>query len=258
MAVFHVERRGADSSGGRRGHEIEKRSVSSTPRTLAIGDIHGWLMALDALLAAVRPVQSDLVITLGDYVDRGPDVRGVIERVIELDRACRLVPLRGNHELMMLEARREDFDFWFDFGGRETLASYGSDGSSGWIERVPATHWEFIEQRCVDYHETAANIFVHAGLDPDRSLAEQEPVTLFWQKLIPSLVRPHVSGKAVVCGHTAQHTGVPLNLGHLVCIDTWVYGDGWLTCLDVDTGRIWQANQAGELREGWLDGPRLP
>ncbi len=224
----------------------------TSPRTLVIGDIHGCLTAMETLLAAVKPGRDDLVVTLGDYVDRGPDVRGVIDRVMELDRACRLVPLRGNHELMMLEARQEDFDFWFDFGGRETLASYGSDGSSGWIDKVPREHWEFIEQRCVDYHETASHIFVHAGLDPDVPLADQEQHTLFWQKLIPSLVIPHVSGKRVICGHTAQHTGLPLNLGHLVCLDTWVYGDGWLTCLEVESGRFWQANQAGDLRETWL------
>jgi serine/threonine protein phosphatase 1 len=225
----------------------------SAPRTLALGDIHGCLTALDTLLAAVQPRRDDLVVTMGDYVDRGPDVRGVIERVMELDRACRLVPLRGNHELMMLESRQQDFDFWFDFGGRETLASYGSDGSSGWIERVPPQHWEFIERRCVDYHETPSHIFVHAGLDAHVPLADQEPEALFWQKLLPWTVQPHVSGKTVICGHTAQHTGLPLNLGHLICIDTWVYGDGWLTCLDVDRGHFWQANQAGDLREGRLE-----
>ncbi len=225
----------------------------SAPRTLAIGDIHGCLTALDTLLTVVQPQRDDLLVTLGDYVDRGGDVRGVIDRVMELDRACRLVPLRGNHELMMLEARKQDFEFWLDFGGRETLASYGSDGSSGWIERVPREHWEFIEQRCVESHETAGHIFVHAGLDANVPLADQESEALFWQKLIPSLVRPHVSGKTVICGHTAQHTGLPLNLGHLICIDTWVYGDGWLTCLEAESGRFWQANQAGELRESHLD-----
>jgi serine/threonine protein phosphatase 1 len=229
--------------------------VSSSSRTLAIGDIHGCLTALDTLLASVRPGHDDLIVTLGDYVDRGPDVRGVIDRLMELDRTCRLVPLRGNHELMMLHARQEDFDFWFDFGGRETLASYGSDGSSGWISKVPREHWEFIEERCVDYYETDRHIYVHAGLDPEVLLPDQEPQVLFWQKLIPSFVRPHVSGKTVICGHTAQHTGLPLNLGQLVCLDTWVYGAGWLTCLEVESGRLWQANQAGELREGWLEEP---
>jgi serine/threonine protein phosphatase 1 len=57
----------------------------------------------------------------------------------------------------------------------------------------------------------------------------------------------------MICGHTSQKSGRPLNLGHAVCIDTWVYGRGWLTCLDVQTGKLWQANQAGETRTAWLD-----
>jgi serine/threonine protein phosphatase 1 len=56
----------------------------------------------------------------------------------------------------------------------------------------------------------------------------------------------------MICGHTAQKTGKPLNLGHSICIDTWVYGAGWLTCLDVDTGEYWQARQSGEHRRGHL------
>ncbi len=65
-------------------------------RVLAIGDIHGCSVALDGLLAAVQPETSDIVITLGDYVDRGPDSCGVIDRLINLQKQCRLVPLRGN------------------------------------------------------------------------------------------------------------------------------------------------------------------
>jgi serine/threonine protein phosphatase 1 len=75
-------------------------------RTLAIGDIHGCLAALDDLLAAVAPQPDDLLVFLGDYVDRGPDSRGVLDRLIELCRTHRVVPLRGNHEMMMRYARR--------------------------------------------------------------------------------------------------------------------------------------------------------
>jgi hypothetical protein len=59
---------------------------------------------------------------------------------------------------------------------------------------------------------------------------------------------PHQSGKIMVCGHTSQQSGLPRNIGHAVCIDTFVYGDGWLTCLDVANGQYWQANQKGETR----------
>lgn len=74
-------------------------------RHLAIGDIHGCSRALDALLAVVKPRPDDLLITLGDYVNRGPDSRGVVERLVSLHRAGHLIALTGNHEQMMLEAR---------------------------------------------------------------------------------------------------------------------------------------------------------
>src|SRR5437868_178055 len=66
---------------------------------------------------------------------------------------------------------------------------------------------------------------------------------------------PHGSGKQVVCGHTSQKSGEPLHLGHLVCIDTHAHGGGWLTCLHAETGRIWQADQRGRTRTGYLDEP---
>jgi len=221
-------------------------------RILAIGDIHGCLVALETLLAAVEPRPEDLIVTLGDYVDRGPDTRGVIDRLLELDETHQLVPLRGNHELMMLDARASDFDFWMSIGGRETLESYGGEGESG-LDRVPKEHWDFIERRCVEWHETEGYVFAHAGVNPDLPMEEQDEYDLFWQKLLPSMARRHVSGKTVICGHTAQPSGQPLHLGYTVCIDTWVYGAGWLTGLDLESGRIWQANQSGELRESLLE-----
>ena len=57
----------------------------------------------------------------------------------------------------------------------------------------------------------------------------------------------------VVCGHAAQKNGYPLHVGHAVCIDTYCWGGGWLTCLDVNKGHIWQATESGELRTAWLD-----
>ncbi|MGL4552234.1 MAG: metallophosphoesterase, partial [Gemmataceae bacterium] len=77
-------------------------------RTLAIGDIHGYSATLDALLQAVAPAADDRVVTLGDYVDRGPDSRGVIDRLIALHATGRLIPLFGNHDEMMLEGLAED------------------------------------------------------------------------------------------------------------------------------------------------------
>ena len=80
-------------------------------RTIAIGDIHGCSAALDALLNAIRPRPEDCIVTLGDYINRGPDSRGVIERLIELKDRCRLVPLLGNHEEMLFEALADNPPF---------------------------------------------------------------------------------------------------------------------------------------------------
>src|SRR5947209_8352154 len=110
-------------------------------RTLAVGDIHGCLRALDALLAAVRLQPDDRLITLGDYTDRGPDSHGVIERLLELGDRCRLVCLRGNHDQMMLDARHDPMVLreWLQFGGRQTLQSYAPRGGPGHLDEVPET-----------------------------------------------------------------------------------------------------------------------
>src|SRR5689334_22963347 len=96
------------------------------PRTLAIGDIHGHLAHLDALLDAVALTPEDHLILLGDYVDRGPDSAGVLNRVMALYRTHRVFPIKGNHEQMMLDARTspETFFEWFINGGDAALVSY--------------------------------------------------------------------------------------------------------------------------------------
>lgn len=223
-------------------------------RLLAIGDIHGCARALDALLAEVEPTLEDTIVTLGDYVDRGPDSYGVIERLLKLASATRLIALRGNHEWMMLQARQgpAEEQEWFRYAGEETLASYTAALGIDKLSDVPASHWNFMEKTCVPWHETDTHFFVHANAAPDLSLAEQPEDTLYWQKLLAGS-GPHVSGKIMVCGHTAQPSGKPLNLGHAICLDTMAYNRGWLTCLDVDNRLYWQANQRGELRLANLD-----
>ena len=73
-------------------------------RTIAIAEIHGCLQALDAILRAIGPQPDDTIVALGDYIDRGPDSRGVVEQMLKLAKECRLVPLMGNHEIMLLDA----------------------------------------------------------------------------------------------------------------------------------------------------------
>jgi serine/threonine protein phosphatase 1 len=220
-------------------------------RTLAIGDIHGCLTALDTLLGFVQPQPDDQLVFLGDYVDRGPDSKGVLNRLIELHRTGRAVCLRGNHEVMMAGARcgSNDFRFWTNFGGLEALESYSTGSIT--LEAIPSEHWRFIEKTCVDWYETDSHIFVHANLHPDKPLAKQPVEWLHWQPLIAHRYSRHCSGKTMVCGHSEQRDGIPLRVIGAVCIDTWAFGDGWLTCLDVESGEYWQANELGRTRGGW-------
>jgi serine/threonine protein phosphatase 1 len=221
-------------------------------RTLAIGDIHGCRRALTTLLDAVKPKKNDQVIFLGDYVDRGPDTPGVINTLLSLKGRCKTVFLRGNHELMMLDAR-ESFlksDIWQSCGGYETVSSYGAERRTDWQSSVPDAHWSFFEQT-IGVFETPKQIFVHASLDPDLDLDDQPEWILFWEYF--ENLRPHKSGKKVICGHTPQTKCLPGNVGYGICIDTGCVYGGWLTCLDVESGHYWQANEKGEFRQKDLD-----
>lgn len=224
-------------------------------RVLAIGDIHGCLGPLDDLLAWVAPAAADVLITLGDYVDRGPDTRGVLTRLIELKKARPVVCLRGNHEIMMLEALRggrSERKMWLSVGGVQALGSYGaSPGKSGTFDDVPPEHWSFLNNDLLDYHETDRFIFVHAGVLCGFKMDEQPDNMLFWE-FLPDAMR-HASGKTVICGHTSQKSGVPKVVPGAVCIDTYAHGGGWLTCLDALSGRYWQVDMLGRKREGHVD-----
>jgi serine/threonine protein phosphatase 1 len=244
-------------------------------RILAIGDMHGCLTAFDRLLGELRLEKDDLLITLGDYVDRGPDSKGVLDRLLQLQHRCTLLPLRGNHEIMMLRARQAfqecqnwrkdtsklvdpsfhppsgpsaDEKEWLACGGREALLSYG--GRSATLAHVPADHWEFLELTC-DWYETERHFFVHANAYPDMPLDAQPSYMLHWEKLC----RPvrHCSGKIMVCGHSPQASGRPRHWPTTICLDTGVYRGGWLSCLDVTSGRLWQTNEEGQLRTANID-----
>ncbi|MDZ4288778.1 MAG: metallophosphoesterase family protein [Prosthecobacter sp.] len=217
-------------------------------RTLAIGDIHGCSTALRTLLDAVQPGADDIVVTMGDYVDRGPDSRGVLDMLLTLESRTQLKPLTGNHEILFTDAAagRLPKENWLAVGGRETLFSY-TGGHSWEFDAVPKEHLDFLNNRCLRYFEMERHFFVHANANAVLPLAEQPDDWLFWTRFENSY--PHVSGKMMICGHTAQKEGLPVIRPQALCIDTWVYGEGWLTCMDVGAGTFIQTNQAGKVRQ---------
>lgn len=200
---------------------------------IAIGDVHGRLDALEELLDRLDPGPSDQLVFIGDYIDRGPDSKGVIDRLLALEDEVSCIFLRGNHEAMMLDYLREGaWNLWRMNGGVETLDTYRVDGD---VE-IPEAHERFVD-RTELYYETEEFFFVHAGLKPDLTIDENlrrhDEDVLLWE-------RSHLSAdelaweKPVVCGHTPQPR--PIDRPLLLCIDTGCvyasrYGQGALTAV---------------------------
>jgi serine/threonine protein phosphatase 1 len=213
-------------------------------RTLAIGDVHGCHVALTALLGLVKPTAEDTLIFLGDVVDRGPATKECIDEILKLQDQCVVITIMGNHEELMRSGLSAGSfqDMWRQVGGAEALESYG-----GGVDQIPASHLKWLSL-LRPFYETPTEIFVHAKLEPRMTLANQTADFLRWKKLGGN-EQPHVSGKRVICGHTPQKDGYPLVFPGWVCIDTDCCRMKWLTCLDVTTDHVWQANEAGQSRE---------
>jgi serine/threonine protein phosphatase 1 len=221
---------------------------SKAARVIAIGDVHGCAAALTAITEAIGPKKTDTIVTLGDYINRGPDSRSVLKQLLALRRHCRLVPLLGNHEIMLLKSRDnpQQFARFLASGGTATLDSYGAGRH---LELIPGDHMAFIRQ-CAYYHETATHFFVHGNYEPAVPLAKQDKQLMLWLSLRDKVPKAHMSGKIAVVGHTPQADGEILDLGYLKCLDTGCCRGGWLTAMDVVTGKLWQADADGKLRKG--------
>lgn len=183
----------------------------------AVGDIHGCHDQLRAAVAKIKAhagAHAYRVIFLGDYVDRGPDSRAVVglvkDLVTDASTAGIWRALRGNHEQMMIAAERgEDLSLWLDNGGIETEASYAGYGNEmrqhvAWMETLPTII------------ETGNHIFVHAGLSPRHSLADQPEEVLLWARGWQK--HDHDFGRHVVYGHQAAE--LPELRRFSSCLDT--------------------------------------
>ena len=152
-------------------------------RTLAIGDIHGSNIALKALSEYVGFRSDDVIVTLGDYIDRGPDSKGVIDSLIELGQTHQLINLKGNHEVMMENALLSEQEryFWLYNGGEATMQSFELQPPLLAADDISPVYWDFIKS-CKPYYETENHILVHAGLEPETDLEHQEENFTLWQR----------------------------------------------------------------------------
>ncbi len=185
---------------------------------IAIGDIHGCARSLDALIEKLQPSAADHLVFVGDYVDRGPDSCGVIERLLELSTQVECSFLRGNHESLMLEyLSGKDTGLWWVNGGTATMESYSRHGIP---PKIPDSHKRFLNETLL-YLDTPDFFFVHAGLKPNlsikKNIARISEETMLWE-------RSHLQArsvkweKPVVFGHTPQPK--PIDRDRMIGIDT--------------------------------------
>jgi serine/threonine protein phosphatase 1 len=240
----------------RQSNGVQLKRIRVPSRVVAIGDVHGCATALRAIVQAIGLQSDDTLVMLGDCVDRGPESRQVIDEVLKLRGCCHLVPLLGNHEEMMLNFLdgKPQPDNWLEVGGAATVRSYSEKSEP---EEIAPEHVEFIRS-WGDCYETSSHFFVHGNYEPERRLAGQHWQTMRWQSLKNRMPGPHVSGKTAIVGHTSLKDGDVLDLGHLICIDTYCWGGGWLTAFDTTSGEIWQFDREGKQRRKVPTPRRVP
>ena len=199
----------------------------------AVGDVHGCLDQLERLLDRVQPdLERDVLLFVGDYIDRGPESRGVVDYVLRLQQKYpreHIICLKGNHEAMLLEflqgVKRERFLF---NGGLHTVLDYWGDNWDSLKELLlPPDHEEFYRELRL-YYETPEFIFVHGGLKPGVPLEEQQEDDLLWIRG-EFITSPEDFGRLVIFGHTPFKQ--PLQMPNKIGIDTGAVYGNYLTCL---------------------------
>lgn len=237
-------------------------SALSDRRVFGIGDIHGCDDLLEAIIVGIDVASKNdpkppIIVFLGDYVDRGPASRQVLDRLISLGTEGRNARfICGNHEEAMLRFLREVEGglAWPGYGGRETMASYGvscpddEQDLDGWRltrehlrEAIPAAHMRFL-WGLEDKIEIGDYLFVHAGLRPDRTISAQSQRDLRWIRE-PFLSDPRPFSHVVVHGHTPSSQ--PHSDDRRIGLDTWAYKSGVLTAVELkrERRRFFQARR---------------
>jgi serine/threonine protein phosphatase 1 len=224
----------------------QRPRIPNGVRIYAVGDVHGRIDLLEQVLSRIDADQAayparSIHVFLGDYVDRGPSSRQVLDRLIERSRTQKTIALKGNHEAMIAQflENPDVLDQWRRFGGLETLISYGLEPSmrNDALERVrlagaldhalPAEHRAFLlglvpSFMCGDY------FFVHAGVRPGIPLSRQQEHDLLWIRN-DFLVHEEDYSKIIVHGHSPVL--LPEVRPNRINIDTGAYVTGRLSCL---------------------------
>ncbi len=209
------------------------------PRVYAVGDIHG---SLDQLRELVARCEEDAAgreakfVFVGDYIDRGPDSRGVIEFLLTLQRRMtgRVITLMGNHESMALAAVDMGLHagHWLMEGGDKTLRSYGVRRANA----LPREHVDWLRSLPLT-HDDGVRLFVHAGVNPERPLDAQEDDDLLWIRE-PFLSDARNYGRLIVHGHTPARGDKPDIRANRVNVDTGAVYGGALSAAVFDDGVV--------------------
>jgi serine/threonine protein phosphatase 1 len=200
---------------------------SAVSQTFVIPDLHGRLDLLDiglAEIAARSKGETVTIVTIGDYVDKGPASKGVIDRLmLGVGDRFAVVALKGNHDAMMVEALRGNSKMadWLAKGGDTALASYGGNSAD-----VPQSHIHWLDHLQLLYVDTH-RLYVHAGVDPGVSLAHQSEETLLWKRY-PKGHSEGFGNLHVVHGHDNDPDG-PLLYEGRTNLDTLAWKTGRLT-----------------------------
>ena len=224
-----------------------------------VGDIHGCVKSFRSMIKSkLKLTKEDTLFLLGDYIDRGPDSKGVIDFIMELQReSYNVKPIMGNHEYMLLQSLEDEVEFanWKKNGSTQTLTSFGisedkaSEPSS--VHLIPALYIDFL--RGLSYHEETDDFyFVHAGLGKDIENPKDDLDTLFWSRR-EYYNRKILKNRILIHGHTPvsmisiqdriyDGDSKILNLDG-GCVYSHISGFGNLAAMDLDTfGLFFQKN----------------
>lgn len=209
-------------------------------KLIGITDIHGEYGKLEALIDNIKPQIDDIIVFMGDYIDRGKNSKQVVDKVIDMSNFCNCVYLIGSHEYAMMHAKSDnyyDYLFW-NYGGDATVRSYGG------FDNIMKIHGEFFKSLKY-YHIIGHYLFVHAGICAEYSLEEQDEVDMVYIRS-NFYNREHNLPYKIIFGHTEFDK--PQVWNDKICIDTGCgkYKDAPLTAIVIEGEKYYFIDSNGD------------